>query len=48
MLTFSLVACRGFNGDPIPTYSYPIASPPDDTFIIDAETGLYFGIVRKL
>lgn len=40
MLTFSLVACRGFNGDPIPTYSFPNeVSPLDDTFIIDAETG---------
>ena len=40
LLTYSLVPCRGFNGEPIPTYIYPDeVSPLDDTFIIDSESG---------
>jgi gliding motility-associated-like protein len=40
LLTFSLVPCRGFNGDPIPTYIYPDeVSNNDDTFEIDQFTG---------
>ena len=40
LLTFSLVPCRGFNGDPIPTYIYPEeVSDIDDTFEIDQFTG---------
>ena len=41
LLIFSLVPCRGFNGDPIPTYIYPDeVSNNDDTFAIDQFTGL--------
>ncbi|PCJ80733.1 MAG: hypothetical protein COA49_07855 [Bacteroidetes bacterium] len=40
LLTFTLVACRGFNGDPIPTYIFPDeVSPADDLFEIDEFTG---------
>ena len=40
LLIFSLVPCRGFNGDPIPTYIYPDeVSNNDDTFAIDQLTG---------
>jgi len=40
LLTFSLVPCRGFNGDPIPTYIYPEdVSDIEDTFEIDQFTG---------
>lgn len=40
LLVYTLVPCRGFNGDPIPTYVYPDAvSLQDDTFTIDSETG---------
>lgn len=40
LLVFSLVSCRGFNGDPIPTYVFPNeVSPLDDTFTIDPESG---------
>ena len=40
LLTFSLVSCRGFNGDPIPTYQYPNeVSLADDLFIIDEFSG---------
>ena len=40
VLTYSLVPCRGFNGDPIPTYVFPDAvSPGEDEFAIDPETG---------
>lgn len=40
LLTFSLVPCRGFNGDPIPTYIYPEqVSPADDIFEIHPYTG---------
>ena len=39
-LVFSLVPCRGFNGEPIPSYTYPDeVSPFDDTFEIDSEFG---------
>ena len=40
ILVYSLVPCRGFNGEQIPTYVYPDeVSPEDDTFEIDPETG---------
>ena len=40
VLTYSLVPCRGFNGEPIPTYVYPDeVSPGEDEFTIDPETG---------
>ena len=40
VLTYSLVPCRGFNGDPIPTYVFPDeVSPGEDEFTIDPETG---------
>lgn len=40
MLTYSLVPCRGFNGEPIPTYVYPDeVSSLDDVFSIDPQTG---------
>ena len=40
VLTYSLVPCRGFNGDPIPTYVFPDeVSPGEDEFTIDQETG---------
>lgn len=40
VLTYSLVPCRGFGGDFIPTYVYPdeVSSAPDE-FTIDAATG---------
>ena len=39
-LVYSLVPCRGFNGDPIPTYEFPDqVSPAEDLFEIDSETG---------
>ena len=39
-LTYSLVACRGFNGDFIPSYVYPDeVSAADDVFEIDPVTG---------
>lgn len=39
-LTYSLVACRGFNGDFIPSYVYPDeVSEADDVFEIDPVTG---------
>ena len=39
-LVYSLVPCRGFNGNPIPTYIFPDeVSPNDDVFEIDPETG---------
>jgi gliding motility-associated-like protein len=40
LLVYSLVPCRGFNGDPIPTYVYPDdVSLADDMFFIDSQTG---------
>ena len=40
LLTFTLVACRGFNGEPIPTYIFPDeVSPANDLFEIDEFTG---------
>ena len=40
LLTFTLVPCRGFNGDPIPTYVYPEqVSAVDDLFSIQLNTG---------
>lgn len=40
LLTFTLVPCRGFNGDPIPTYVYPEqVSAADDLFSIQLYTG---------
>jgi gliding motility-associated-like protein len=40
ILTFSLVPCRGFNGEPIPTYEYPEqVSPADDIFEINQYSG---------
>ena len=40
VLVYSLVPCRGFNGEPIPTYVFPDeVSPEDDVFNIDSENG---------
>lgn len=40
VLTYDLVACRGYNGDFIPGYIYPDeVSPADDVFSIDPSTG---------
>ena len=40
-LVYSLVPCRGFNGEVIPTYVFPDEISPSDnnTFQIDSETG---------
>ena len=40
LLTYSLVPCRGFNGEFIPSYQFPDAiSPADDVFSVDESTG---------
>jgi gliding motility-associated-like protein len=40
LLTYSLVPCRGFNGDFIPSYQYPDEiSPSADVFEVDEFTG---------
>ena len=40
VLTYSLTTCAGYDGEPIPSYTFPDAvSPGNDVFAVDAATG---------